>query len=425
MSYGKQHGSGCISCREAGCLDCGKSNYTGKGLFSTEISTDGPNHIYYNINVFSPYNGTGSIPASFSETRTESIVDKPEDYQLAVARFSVDTSSIPITYIPSAASGYTNAWTGVTGSYPTVFGVELSYTGSSFSPTAFSGAVQLYYFPHSAESIITENNQTMLRIDSFENMLSMVNQAYFIAFNNMKSANPNTVGLIPPRIFYDPPTQLFHLNAGETSDGKTGWYGGPTESAHLNDPRILMSRNLYQFFRGFRDIYDNSTNTLAPANNYNDINLWIKDDGNTLTGVSYDIPQEFNSAVEWSTFNNLIFSTNNIPIRSEYLQTNQNNFGNYSNYLPQNGLGINFTKKILTDFQPVIGSLLDNGGVLQYFPQGPYRWIDLISSQPLRTFDVTASWQDSLGNFHPLYLQPGEQMNMKILFRRKTAPDTS
>lgn len=48
-----------------------------------------------------------------------------------------------------------------------------------------------------------------------------------------------------------------------------------------------------------------------------------------------------------------------------------------------------------------------------------YRWIDLLSQDPLTKLDFQIFLQTKKGTLRPVYLSPGDSMNIKLLFRKK------
>ena len=102
----------------------------------------------------------------------------------------------------------------------------------------------------------------------------------------------------------------------------------------------------------------------------------------------------------WNDFQNLLFQSNTIPVVPELLGTSTQN-----------------TRRVLTDFNPQ-ASFFDRTP-LQFFPQGPLRWYDLKSSQPLNQIDLIVSWVDKAGKLYPINLLREDTLSVKILFRRK------
>lgn len=125
------------------------------------------------------------------------------------------------------------------------------------------------------------------------------------------------------------------------------------------------------------------------------------------------LEQEYNTLAYWNSFRNLVFVTGSIPVASEYVPTSV--FG------PNSGSGINNSRQILTDFEPLLQYAGDSRTNLQYYPQGPYRLVNLETNIPLRRFDVQIFWQDNNNVLRPVYLSRGTEATIKFLFLKKTS----
>ena len=122
--------------------------------------------------------------------------------------------------------------------------------------------------------------------------------------------------------------------------------------------------------------------------------------------------QEFPSLGLWGDLQSLIFTTMNIPVKAEYLP----------NLTTQGQTSSNNTQAILTDFEPdksgsTASPIAEN--YYQYYPQGPYRFIDLLGNVPLQTMDVQVFWKDKNQQIHPVRLEPGTVFTLKMLFQKK------
>ena len=61
----------------------------------------------------------------------------------------------------------------------------------------------------------------------------------------------------------------------------------------------------------------------------------------------------------------------------------------------------------------------NSNGFFQFFPEGPLRYIDLLSTEPMKRIDLEIKWTTKDRQTETYYLQPNEQLSMKILFRKK------
>ena len=74
---------------------------------------------------------------------------------------------------------------------------------------------------------------------------------------------------------------------------------------------------------------------------------------------------------------------------------------------------------IVSDYEINISPGNDYRDYIAYLPTAEYRLIDMYSSYNLNKIDLNVYWKDNYGNLNPLYLQPGCNANVKLLFRRK------
>jgi hypothetical protein len=118
--------------------------------------------------------------------------------------------------------------------------------------------------------------------------------------------------------------------------------------------------------------------------------------------------QEYVALYTWNQARFIVFTTDTIPVMPEQLP----NIGSSSAESP------NF-RKIISDFalSTNIGSEIRS--ILTYNPSAEYRRISLISKDPLYNINIKPYWIDSTGKFFPIYINPGDQITIKILFERK------
>jgi len=72
---------------------------------------------------------------------------------------------------------------------------------------------------------------------------------------------------------------------------------------------------------------------------------------------------------------------------------------------------------VLTDFEPLAGS--PDRGVVQYFPQGPLRWYNLLGNVPLRAITIQVVYTDERGVTRPILVGYEDTFTLKIEFRRR------
>jgi len=311
-------------------------------------------NVYYNIDIFNP--DAQTQPAVFDSTRTSNILDNPNEYELAIIRFSVPTKSIPIMILDPQTKNYK---------------VSVEYNG----------------FVETQDVLWIVNNNcptTQNWISTYQEFIDSINLALLNCYTNIVLADPTYPGVQAPYFRLDGDLPNFVAEqAINTTTSTVKWY----MNFELQTIIPTISYNL---------------NCIGAGNL--SFQIVIKDNKNnkeTIDGVPcYVMISESSPLFLWNDFQNLLFQSNTIPIVPELLGTSVQN-----------------TRRVLTDFNPQ-ASFFDRTP-LQFFPQGPLRWYDLKSSQPLNQVDLIVSWADKTGKLYPIELLKNDTLSVKILFRRK------
>lgn len=117
--------------------------------------------------------------------------------------------------------------------------------------------------------------------------------------------------------------------------------------------------------------------------------------------------QDYSSLSTWPSIVDLVITSGSLPIVKEWIQTNT-----------QSGEPI--FSATLTDFQPLLNEAGDGRSILEYYPQGPYRLINMDSKQPLRRFNFRVFWKDKQGRLFPVYIPYRQELSIKFLFLKKS-----
>lgn len=434
-----------------------------QSALQSSLQKDG-DHIYYNIVINN--NTTTAIPATFVDNRSEAIIKNPQEYELAVIRFLIPGSTIPIFLLnateflqPSSAvvntalsttvastvpfainlvgqtitgagipvsttvvryltantiqisNAATAVATGVTVNFTpaantTFYSVTLSYLGNDF---------QTYIVFVPTTSVTTTEN--LFGVFAYDNWLAMINTAFATSFAALKAAFPAAAPTQPPRLIYNTEDKLISLYVQNTYD-----------STNANRIEVFMNIPLFEFFESFAGFFFgynqlNGKDVRYTINQTDSIyipttqtlNLPSVIALNTASGPFYQIRQEYQTLYLWNSLRSLVITTSLIPVRNEYIPA-QNVQGNASN-LNNNNLAV------LTDFEPILYDGPEVRSYYQYYPQGPYRYIDLKGNQPLYNFDIQVYWQDFNGNLHQLQLDPFYNLTIKMIFKKKSLGD--
>lgn len=334
-------------------------------------------YVYYNAMLTNTTEG--EIEARISEYRSEPIVVNPKDYYLSVVRFNIPTALIPIFIYPNNNNVPDNT----------------VYTVTLLDSLGVYHKVPLIY------TYLSANPQPS--IFKVQHFIDIINTAFFTAYTLMGGVKPST----PPYIVFNQVTKLFSLI------GENGW----DVSTNLG---IFMNSNLFLFFE-YWEILFNGYNLP----NGNDFQILFKNNGNNIIPASqitppsggvgvnpgYILTQEQASLDKWTAVRSILFISNTISVKPEYITASSNQILNTNDN----------SRSILTDFEPQLLSGETIRGYLQYFPQGPYRLIDMTTDTNLKTIDFQLFWQDNKQRIHKIYINQSESVTIKIMFVKKDA----
>ena len=306
-------------------------------------------NIYYNI-VVDSIQGSNIIPLTFDENRVQPIVDNPSDYELAVERFRLPLTNMPIFL-----------WK------PNKFSVKMTYGGSEVNEI-------VTFIPNG-------NNIYGDAIWSYQEFATMVNNALDNAYAALKILQPLMPPTEAPFLSFDSSVDLFKWNI---------------EQAYSTTTKVYFNQDLYFLFVSFQNIAvtfgGDRFYQLQCKNNFNN--------STTINGKAYfSSYQEFPTLSKWNDLQRILFETD-IPINNEILPTQQN-----------------VTQTILTDFLPI--DSINNRQSLQYYPNGPLRYYDLISTVPMRRMNLRGYWVDKDDKKYPIYLSDTDSFDMKIIFKKR------
>lgn len=308
-------------------------------------------NVYVNVDIYNQ--NSEIIDAVFEVTRAGNYLDNPSDYELAIVRFSVPTVNIPIMVLDSSKAYKVSV--NVNGTIETR---DVTWISNTNSPSS-----QFYI----------RNYQEF--IDSLNQALSLLHTA--------AQALPGYTGTQAPYFRLDEGgfvNFVIQTLLGDDSDIK--WYVNNDLQAII--PTISYIENINGGNQRFQIVTKNNKNNTETINSV----------------ACYVMKSESSPLFLWNDFQNLVFSSNSIPIVPELLGTSVQN-----------------TRRVLTDFNPPSQEF--DRSPLQYFPQGPLRWYSLKSTQPLNTIDLSVSWIDKAGRLFPVKLARFDNLSVKILFKRK------
>jgi len=357
---------------------------------TTETKDD---NIYYNIDIVN--NNKDSKQAIFAQQLTGSILDDPSLYYMAVARFSITGTILPIFLFVDNGLASTDP------GYTSQYSVSLTYNGF----TGFS------YVKYDINSAGPYNSRLNHPIYSYTQFLEMINNAFADAFTALNTASGGLPG------GSSAPYMLYNPNGGIMSIYAQGSYFLDTLSTPIN---IYMNITLYRFFDNFYTDFLTETSPIGQDVRIIVIDLYGSNsepiDPSVPTGY-LKLSQEYSNNQRMFQPNSIVFKTFTMGVRPEFIQgaNSSDDLINGSN----SGSGIPFDA-IMTDFIPSFSSTEQAGWRqdLVYNAQ-LYRLIDLLGNKS-NVVDLAIFWRDQQANEYPLYIEGNKSVSVKLIFIKKS-----
>ncbi len=368
--------------------------------------------VYYNVAI--PHDdsqGIGPSPAIFQTDFTQALLRNPTEWYVTIIRFTVPSQIIPI-FIPEIVP-FPN-----TNPNLTVYTVTLSYNGvDSTQNIIFQTTLPIFPTPPgpSADHPL-QYDTPYYYIYSYQEWIDDINRAIATAFAALPG---KPVGALAPYFIFDSTTLLISLVAQRAFYDEA--LGG------LGPIRLYINIQLLPFLDAIEGLllsYD--------VNDPKNFQFLIKDNKNNWynppyvcgpTGSCcicppdyYIMTQEYDVLTDWNTLLNVQFVSTLLGTTLEYvpIASNNNTLGT-ANQQTLNGVGV------LTDFEPILELGPEARTQIQYFQNGPYRLINLNSTEPLHKFDLKVYWVDKFGKQRLLYLTHHAVLTVKFLFIRKSS----
>lgn len=371
----------------------------------SKLSFGQPYHIYYDLDIINNDTSGTNPPQilSFTEIRNSPYLMSPENYFVTVARFSIQTPSLPV-WIPQAQIGQADANLLIysfTLKYKTYeYQQFVRYTPSDLSqpipppPIQFQSLETAYYFVYTYQQAVTMFNKALS--DAVIGLNTIVEEGG----DTLPSTNP-------PFFEFDPNALLCILDADV--DGYSNTLVDPIE-IYCNSPCFTL-------FSTFQSLYYGTSN-IVNGKNYKFVIQNINGT-NELTLPTYtalQMYQEESTCSLWCPIQSLVFTTALLPVSPELIGVPK--VFNSDAKLFNTGNNANISN-ILTDFIVPFEPNNTYKPSVVYTPNGEYRLMDLNGSSPLSAIELTVFWKDVFGGLHPFYLNSGCTATIKLMFRRK------
>ena len=382
-----------------------------------------PDQIYYDVTV-SNFQSTTTAPQPFyfNESRTIPFINKPEDYNLSVVRFSVDTGNAPV-FIPSIQPNQNDPDL-------TIYSITLKYTSPTTGQIIYGRAFMDWVPQDKSASVPTapsltanglqDNSTGYYNCYSYTFLMLRIYQTFQTARTNLlaaaAAASPVIVLSIPnaPIANWDSSSQKLNMNFQTLVFNEA-------PGATLLNPAVVecyFNVNLFSLFSSTPAVFFGYNQPFGT-----DWRIGVVDIGNTNlqvlvdpAGGSYNTIQVFQEQSTTSSLSPIlaiVFCSSTLPIESNQVSTPV-----FLNNNQQLGLVGNnaATAPIITDLISDTGTYCPN---IVYTPTAQYRYITLYGNAPLTNLDLQIYYRLRDGGLVPFRLQSGGSVTVKFLFEKK------
>jgi hypothetical protein len=380
-------------------------------------------HIYLNLSVFN--NNTGfdklgnpvstqqGIQCELVQNQSIPYLENPQDYDLSVAQFNLDSNSFPIQIAqPIFGSSYQTILSSTNFSvegFPTIFSITVTRNGVALPVTVpvywVSSDLRLARPP----SPITKPN---LYTEYFWNyaydyFIDLLNKSLYYAVDTLY---PN-LGVMP---YFKYENGFFTFNAPPKhfrTDPITGAY---VISSAVNF-KVELNEPLYNLLAGLPAIFTtNNTYQLLSYPLGNTSNVFSQYSsltvGAPVTTIYFRMTQDYKSALLWNPVTSVVFVTKTIPVVNE-LWSQPYVYG--IDPVPET----NNAAFLNTLFEISLGRRADPQ--INYRPEAQYFLTSLLGRQDLYEIQIQTFWRDDVGQLHEFFVEAGSSFNIKIMFRKK------
>lgn len=374
------------------------------------MNTNESEFVYYDM-LYNNYQSTNEEPSQleFRETRNTPLIYNPDNYNMSIVRFQLDTPSLP-SYIGSIQPNQSDRDL-------MIHSLTLTYIDGSGVETNIA-PTYLRWIPVHKEVVAPpapNANADGFQSDSlyyygysFLNVVSIINTAFATAMTALKAAVGGINTVDAPFIYFNETSKTFAIVAENQ-------YYNINSNPHIN---IYFNRSLFGLLNSFpmyrypiNDAYNKNYHIrMDSENGYNLIQKALVGSNK----VMIELHQEYPTISNFCPISSIIFTTTQLPIVANNLSAPLTFI---NNRLISDSNKNSLTAQIITD-------LANNDDFsykpnLLYAPSAEYRRISLASNRPIHNVDIKVSWLDRFGNIKPFYLWSGGKASIKLLFEKK------
>lgn len=422
-----------------------KSYITNEG----NIDNDGPDIVYYNMDIISGADnekqlGGDSNILRFSETRSTPIINNISKYYFSIIRFTMNgpNKDLPLCVLPIK--------TGPTQTNINLTNLKMSITmlkGNTALQTSTRDVIyvseSLDAFTNSSTALPNQPLQTVDRrgvyywIYSYDHFTKLINTTIQDCFKDLQTsysaASGPTGGTIitqPAKLVYNETTKLFefYFDCNGWSDLSSCNVSLGSASPINEVFKMSFNADLYNLLSNFdyKNVGFVSTSLqyqlLISNKNYKNyvkygtvaanLNPQPSPAGYIVMSQNYESTSSL-----WSPISSIVFTSGTIPLVAE---------GVAAPTIYSDNTNRNTTTNA---FQPIITDIalgMDNGAssyreMISYVPSAEYRLSSFTNSnQPLTQIDIQIYWKSRLDlNLYPVAMPAYSSTSIKIMFKKK------
>jgi hypothetical protein len=334
------------------------------------------------LNIVIPHEGntTNFTAANYTRNNTNSLVFNPRQYKLAVTRFQIPVSSIPLFVFENNPDGPIND------------SVYTVYLFEKQNPTVVWSA-NVQYIPRDCE---LNGNQPYYYVYSYVRFLEMINQTL------IQLASDASLPLGAPQFYYDYENQTVFLSISNLflDNFANGW------NFYVND-------KLYRFFDGFEVQRNNGSvfdQIVPPLSRslliFQIIVRSLYDNVDPLNANNYIVKSELKTLSSWNSLRSLQIQSN-LPINNEYIDLE------YATGRPTNA------ENVLQDFIVNYPDSNPTARTSVEYSVNEFTYIDLFGDEPIRNIQIQIYWVDIFGIKRQHVLRSGEVCFIRLMFKSK------
>lgn len=339
---------------------------------------------------------------SFNDTRSIPFINCVNNYVLTIERFQIQTPKNLPVFIPVIEPNQPLI-------NKTIYEISVGQSNGAVPPTYTYINLPINWIPQDKTATpptapvgdVQNNSGTYYFCYNYQHFLNILNEAIYVLVKTGYALNRED----SPFFTLDQSTFNIEYNYSSLWTGQYPQY------------KLSLNEALYNLFGTLSASKEYITSLLS--NRYvltpQYPSLTVGNYPNVLPAVPmFKTISENTCLSQWCPIESITF-TSNLPLVATATanagQFNSTDFGD-------NSVGSNI-QNIISSFAVPFGANNTYRAYINYTPSGQYRFFDLIGTTPLTQININVYWSDWFGNFYPLYLDPGCNANISLLFQRK------